>query len=425
MKKLISFAALLAMAIQPMQAAAVQFSFGGDVSSRLRVQTYDVDHQFADDVMWQYRVTLNGTAELGDGFYARVQLANEAPNRLDSDKGKFGASGTVAIGGGGGWQTVGYGNTEFSSLGFNNAYFGRNYGSSHYAVGRIPLNSFDNPVYDLTLFPRNPIELPVATFLNDRMFAANFGTKVGAGELNLTFGVVDNIVGNNSVSTGDGLLNDGYLLMASYRVEVAGVSVEPTVLTAITKMDSFTQETFKASGSTSGTGNNLNNKYRMPFHQGVRPVTFGANLSGPVGGVKLGGGAWYSIEKGTTPSSSVYDNSAPLVAGGPAYGLDNRNASVDCTAYFTRVKLEYGPVLVWWDHNVTTDRSKLASEAVAVKQTYTNNLAWAQYQYNAYENKEVKLTLQPTLRFMVTKDEVDPTYNHSRMRYELWAVASF
>ncbi|NTU67531.1 MAG: hypothetical protein HGB02_01475 [Chlorobiaceae bacterium] len=424
MKKLIPFAALLAMAIQPAPAVAAQFGFGGDVSTRLRVQTYDIDHQFADEVMWQYRVTLNGSVRFGDGFYARVQLANTEPNKLDSDKGIFGAPGTVAVGGGGGWQAVGYGNASFSSLGFNNAYLGRNYGDSHYAVGRLPLNSFDNPIYDLTFFPRNPIELPVATFLNDSMFGANYGTKVGAGELNLTLGVVDNIVGKEARHIKDGLLKDGYLLMASYRAEVAGVSVEPIVLAAITRMDSFTQETFKAAGPTSGTGENLNNKYRMPFHQGVRPVTFGANLSGPVGGVKIGAGAWYSIVKGTTPDRAVYNNSDVVVGGNP-YGLDNRNAIVDYTAYFTRIKAEYGPVLVWWDHSVTTDRSKRADQPVAIKQTYTNNLAWAQYQYHAYEDKDVKLTLQPTLRFMVTKDEVDPTYNHSRLRYELWAVAAF
>ncbi len=388
MKKKVSLALLFAALAYATPAAAATFSVDGDIGARVRSETYDDAHQGANDLYWQYRVRLNGSADLGNGYFAKVQLLNEAPNQTPA--------GTVALGGDGGWQRVGYGNSELNSIGFSQAFFGRNYGDSHYAAGRLPLNSINNPLFDLTLYPKNPLDIPTATYQNDRLFGAAYGTKFAGGDLNFVLGVFDNISGNNNKGTGDGLLNDGYAFIASYKTEVAGVTVEPEILTAVTKFDSVTQETFTPGSSG----------YGQPWHQGVRPVTFGVNLGGAISDLKLGGTALVDISKGTTPSSVK------------VYGA-NAGQNVDFKAYLLRIKAEYGPVLAWYDHSVAVDKS------APVKQTYTNNFVWAQYQIKAYDTKEAKLVIQPTIRYLTTRDEVTPANNTNRLRSELWATVSF
>jgi hypothetical protein len=379
MKKLIAFAAFFA-ALSYAAPASAALNIGGDASVRVRDTSYDNAHQKSDDLYWQYRVRLNASADLGNGYLFKAQLLNEAP---------------AGFGGGGGWQTVGYGNTETYTLGVSQAYFGRFYGDSHYLVGRLPLNSTNNPVFDLTLYPKNPLDIPTTTFQNDRLFGANYGTKIGSGDLNLVLGVFDNISGNNTKGTGDGLLNDGYAAIISYKTTVSGVTIEPLVLTALTKFDSITQETFSSTSSS----------YGKPWHQGIRPVTFGANVSGNVGDLKLGASGFYNISKGTTPSSTIYGA--------------NANANVDYTAYLLRVKAEYGPFLAWYDHNVTTDKS------TSTTQKYTNNFVWAQYQFKVYDSAASKLTIQPTLRYLTTRDDVTPANDKDRLRSELWATITF
>jgi hypothetical protein len=389
MKKIISLAVLLTAISYASPASATTFSLGGDIGTRVRAQTFDQASQKKNDLYWQYRVRLNGSADFGDGFFAKVQVTNEAPNKT--------SAGTVAIGGGGGWQTIGYGNTELYTIGFSQAYFGRVYGDSHYSLGRLPLNATNNPILDISLYPKNPLDTPTTTFQNDRLFGANYGTKIGSGELNLVVGVFDNLnTYHSSIQGSDGgLLNDGYAFITSYKTKIAGVTIEPELLTAITRFDSVTQETFSTTSSS----------YATPWHQGVRPWTFGANLSGNVGDLKLGASGFYNVANGTTPDAARYGT--------------NRNANVDYNAYLLRIKAEYGPFLTWYDHSVATDKS------TAVKQTYTNNFVWAQYQFKAYDSKGAKLVIQPTLRYLTTKDEVTPANSYHRLRSELYATLSF
>ena len=328
---------------------------------------------------------LNASADLGDGYIFKAQITNEAPNKT--------STGAVALGAGGGWQTVGYGNSELYTLGASQLYFGRFYGDSHYLFGRLPLNSTNNPLFDLTLYPKNPLDIPTTTFQNDRLFGANWGTKIGNGDLNLVVGTFDNISATDTAGTGDGILNDGYAFVASYKTTIGDITFEPEVITAITKFDSVSQQTFSATSTSYGT----------PFHQGIRPVTFGANVGVPAGDLKLGFSALYNIGKGTTGSSAIYGA--------------NANANVDYTGYLLRIKAEYGKFLAWYDYNKTTDNSS------AVSHEYTNKFVWAQYQIPVG-----KITIQPTLRYLTTSDHVGGAVadaNTSRLRSELWATLAF
>ncbi|MCX6179690.1 MAG: hypothetical protein NT163_10080 [Chlorobiales bacterium] len=381
MKKMFSLAAMFAVLSYATPASA-ELTFSGDTSVRVREESFDATHQNTkpDDLYYQYRVRLNASADLGDGYIFKAQLTDEQPG---------------SFGGGGGWQTVGYGNTEVYTLGVSQVYFGRFYGDSHYLLGRLPLNATNNPILDLTLYPKNPLDVPTTTYDNDRLYGANYGTKVGPGDLNVVVGVFDNISASDTAGTGDGLLNDGYAALVSYKTTIGSVTIEPEVLTAITKFDSITQQTFSSTSSS----------FKQPWHQGIRPVTFGANVGVPAGDLKLGFTGLYNIGNGTTPSSAIYGT--------------NANKNVDYTGYLLRVKAEYGPFLAWYDHSVTTDNS------TSTTQKYTNNFVWAQYQFKVYQAAKGSLTVQPTLRYLTTKDDVTPANDTSRLRSELWATVSF
>ncbi len=147
MKKMLSLAAVLAAVSYASPATAAELKIGGDASVRLRSSSYDSAHQTKDNIQYAYRLRLNGAVDFEEGYIFRTVISNEAPG---------------ALGGGGGFQTVGFGNTETYTLGASQLYFGRFYGdkgSSHYLAGRLPLNSTNNPVFDLHLYPSNPLDV--------------------------------------------------------------------------------------------------------------------------------------------------------------------------------------------------------------------------------------------------------------------------
>ncbi len=377
MKKMFSLAAMFAV-LSYASPASAELNFSGDASVRVRETSLNAAQRAKDDFYSQYRVRLNTAADIGDGYLFKAQLSNEAP---------------TGFGGGGGWQTVGYGNTEQYTLGVNQFYFGRFYGDSHYLFGRLPLNSTNNPIFDIYLYPKNPGDVPTTTYNNDRLFGVNYGTKIGDGDLNVVVGVFDNQSKSDTAASGDGLLNDGYLLSVAYKATLGDVTFEPQLLTAITKHDVVTQTTYSDGKA---------------FHQGIRPFTLGANVAVPAGELKLGFSGFYTTASGTTPDAASYGTGA--------------GSNVDYNGYLLRVKGQYGPFLAWYDYNKTTDKSAPATHE------YTNNFVWAQYQYKVYQAAKGSLTIQPTLRYLTSSDHVGGAIadvNTSRLRSELWATVSF
>ena len=240
MKKMLSLAAMFA-ALSYASPAFAELNFGGDASVRLR-DWGGTGSPTADNVAWQYRIRLNAAADLGDGYYFKAMATNET-------------------GQSGGWQTVGYGNSEVYNLQVSQFYFGHNSSCDHYVIGRLPLNSVNNPVFDLTLYPSQPFDIPTATINMDRVFGANYGIKVGDGDLNATFVVLDNNSKADTAKSGDGLLNDGYALQASYKFNIGSVTLDPQILTVLTKSDVW----YQTGDSTSPAA---------PLHYGIRPVSY-------------------------------------------------------------------------------------------------------------------------------------------------------
>lgn len=379
MKKMLSLAAMFAVLSYASPASAA-LNISGDASVRERGEfktttAADGTKTKADDLKTQYRVRINGAADLGDGYFFKTQLMSEAP---------------AGTGGAGGWQTVGYGNTEVYTLGVSQFYFGQMQKESHFMVGRIPLGSVSNPVFDLTLYPGQPLEIPVATINNDRVMAVNYGAKIGGGDLNATLVVLDNN------ATANALLNDGYALHLTYKTSVGDVTLEPQLLTILTK-------------------SNVLNQDLSSFQTGIKPWTVGANAGIPAGDAKIGIGAFYT--KGNGIINKTGDNV-----------ILNDSSAVDYNGYLLRLKAEIGNFMAWYDYNQTTDNTAVNLNGGAKKE-YTNNFVWAQYNFPVHKSATGSFSLTPTLRYLTTSDKSTGISTSEikveRLRTELYATVTF
>ena len=389
MKKMLSLAAMFAVLASASPAHA-ELKLSGDAGVRLRDVSYfgDADQlsvpagsapaSASDDAVFQYRIRLNAAADLGNGYFFKALVMNEDDN--------------VA----GGWQSVGYGNHETINLAISNFYFGRMMQDCHYMVGRLPLNSFNNPIFDLSLYPTQPLGNPVFNINFDRVYGANYGTKIGDGMLNVTLAVLDNNSVNDTVTDGDGLFNDGYAVVLGYKANVGDVTIEPQFLSVLTNSDIWGQDVV---GSPT-----------FPYF-GVTPYTFGATVGVPAGNAKLSFSGFY-----TACDDETADNLSPMAEAAAAVG----GTKVKYDGYLFRVKGEIGNFMAWYDYNHTTDKSA----ANDIK--YTNHFVWAQYKIPVYSSAAGSLTIQPTLRYLAAKsDGLATDYDYSRLRSELWATVKF
>jgi len=391
MKKMLSLAAMFA-ALSYAAPASAALNIGGDASIRARNESYYGEvtpNSGRSDLKWQYRVRLNGAADLGDGFFFKTMITDE--NNAA-----------------GGWSTVGYGNLEKFTLNVSNFYFGRMQKDCHYLAGRIPLGSFNNPIFDLTLFPTQPLENPVANIVYDRAYGMNYGMKIGPGDANATLVMLDNNSVINTAAEGDGTFNDGYALLLSYKFNIGDVTVEPQYLRILTNSDVLKQQSFTA----------LNPYGAAPIYGQVTPYTLGANVTVPAGKIKLGFSGMYTHCDDIT---SAANNSAGIAAvlGATVPGAGTH---VNYNGYELRIKGEVGNFMAFYDFNRTNDKSSsLASEG-----KYTNHFVWAQYKIPVHQSAAGTVTIQPTLRYLANSATGGaPAINQQRLRTELWATVTF
>ena len=374
MKKMLSLAAMFAVLAYASPASA-EIKFSGDASVRLRGQFEDFDtitENNEDDLNFAYRIRLKAAADLGSGYFFKAMLT--------SDNGL------------GGWNTVKENNTESAEIDISNFYFGRVMENSHYMMGRLPLNSMNNPIFDLALYPipagfgtssiRGIGDVPVATYNMDRIFGFNYGTKIGPGELNATLIVLDNDVTDNTDAEGDGLFNDGYAVHLTYKANIGDVTVEPQAIVVLSDGDG-------------GTYSNVSSN------------TFGMNVGVPAGDAKLSFSGFYTScndGKGflTNPDGTV---------GAPA--------DVDYSGYLFRIKGEVGPFTAWVDYNQTNDETNGGDV------DYENLFVWAQYNYKVYESAMGSFSLTPTVRYWAASRDNGTSEDYSRLRTELIATVTF
>ncbi len=381
MKKMLSLAAMLAV-LSYASPASAELKIGGDASVRLRsefsdTQQNNVDTLSSDELKFQYRIRLKASADLGAGYFFKTLVQSE------EGRSSLLATDTQFATTAGGWAEVGAGNSGAYNLEISNFYFGRALECSHYSIGRLPLNSFNNPIFDLAYYAVptayngiTAVDIPVATWNFDRVFGLNYGAKVGNGDLNATLVVANNnITTGDSFREGDGLFNDGYLLHVAYKTTIGDVTVEPQAVIALTDLQ-----------SPAGYG-------------GISPNTFGANATIPAGGSKIGMSAFYSVCDDTNPNTHV---------------------NVDYSGYLLRLKGESGPVMAWIDYNRTKDKSPVLDV------TYDNLFVWAQYNVKVHESALGTFSVTPTIRYRASgSDDGVTKRDFDQLRGELYATVTF
>jgi len=357
--------AVVFVLLAPSAPAAAELRFGGEVGIRLRSEFTDSDanglNDNEDDLSFQYRIGLHAAADLGSGYFFKALIQNDT-------------------GMSGGWQTIGDNNSESYELDVSNFIFGRALENSMYALGRLPLGSVENPIYDVLLYPALPSDIPVATFNLDRFFGGNYKTKIGPGTFSTTLVVVDNNSQDDSGNEGDGLFNDGYAFLAAYKTHIGKVVVEPEFVTLLTNCSLAYQN-------------------GMVFKQSLSPMAFGANLSVPFDEATIGLSAFCTMADDTVP---------------------NTGENVDYSGYFLRIKAEKGTFTAWLDYSAMTDRSG------SVDIDYTNTFFWAQYRIPVCESATGMFNLTPTVRYLASsREECCSNIDNSRLRVELYSAMTF
>lgn len=372
MKKMLSLAAMFAV-LSYASPASAELRIGGDASVRLRSEFNDTEFNNIhtdneDNLKFQYRVRLKAAADLGSGYFFKALVQSEET-----------AGGSPVAGG---WSNVGNNNAGAYNLEVSNFIFGRALECCHYTIGRIPLNSVNNPIFDITLYPVPAagiyaVDIPVATWNFDRVFGMNYGAKVGDGELNTTLVVFDDATGDNSPAKGDGLFNDGYALHIAYKTTLGDVTFEPQAIISLTDVNGLS-------------------------YANVSPNTFGANATIPAGGSKIGLSGFYTVCEDTDPNAA--------------------RPKVDYSGYLLRLKGESGPVTAWIDYNRTTDKSLSLPSDV----TYDNLFVWAQYNVKVHESATGTFSVTPTIRYRASgSDNGINTTDNSQLRGELYATVTF
>jgi len=366
MKKILSLAAMFAV-LSYASSASAEVKFGGEASVRLRD---DFAHTKStagvttnpQDQYFQYRVRLKPSADLGDGYYFKALVQNEA----------------VA----GSWQTLAASNTEQYNFQASQFYFGHNDESSHWVFGRIPLGSLDNPILDLTLYaipgagPQGttlyPVDTPISTNHFDRLLGFNYGVKLGDGELNAVLVNFDNLstppTTTAPTNVERGLLNDGYGLVVSYKTKIGDVTVVPQAFATLTHLS-----------------------------DGRRPYSFGTQAFIPTGKSKVSLSGFY-----TANNNTIYDGSLK-----------------DYSGYIFRVKGESGSALAWIDYN----KSKDSTNSKDYNNTFL--WAQYKFGIHESAAGNFSLTPTLRYRLSSSKTAAGATTDNNLFRTELYATVTF
>lgn len=397
MKKMMSLAAMFAVLAYASPASA-ELKLGGDAGMRARMEFSDseinnVKQNGSENSSAAFRVRLTGAADMGSGYYFKTMISTEQNRNVLTNPSTTTTSFLPASGIGGGWFDT---DDDGAGLELTHFYFGRVMENSNWAIGRMPLGSFNNPIYDLAYFavpsvavttsgPVCAVDTPTDTWMNDRSYAMSYGTKIGSGTANIALVLADNYSTADTGATGDGFFGDGYVLNLSYKVNVGDVTVAPQALIALTDIK--------------GTGLAYNS---------IAPNTFGANVTIPAGEAKIGLSGFYT---------ACDDKNGKNAAGGP---IPN---GVDYTGYLFRVKGELGNAMVFVDYNATEDKTG------GTTTDYDNFFVRAAYKIKVHESATGTFSLIPTLRYLATSTDyanaATADVDNEQLRAELYATVTF
>jgi hypothetical protein len=223
----------LLMALALSADLTAQVSFSGDARFRPRL---DLDDRTGDPavgynmtrIYHQYRLRLDMTGAIGDGYYARARLAHngiafyarggrgELPDVMGADNG---ISEPMA---------------SRAGVDFMYLYIGRATARFGFDLGLIPVPGFNNPLWDLHYYPDLMIDVPYFIWNTDGGFGGHLFADLGPGRLTL-FALLDRALSEHREDT-EGVTTrdhgDQHTIAASYSVPLGPVTVAPMVLKA-------------------------------------------------------------------------------------------------------------------------------------------------------------------------------------------------
>ncbi len=217
MKKIFSIlTALLVIGFWTNSTAQVKVS--GDLQVRPRYDMKDFGDYggVKNDMYYMMRARVNISANIGGGWYGKVQL------------GHYNYAGYYFTNGLGEPSGIGSDPIARPAVNFNLMYFGYKSKAWGIAGGIIPLNGIANPMLDIHYLPNKMIDLPFAIYRCNSATGFKGYINAGPGRINVFATLEGNgfyqedINGNKINDT-----HDTYTLGFDYSVKVAGFSLQP------------------------------------------------------------------------------------------------------------------------------------------------------------------------------------------------------
>lgn len=313
-----------------------QIKITGDAMVRPRYDILDRG-KFGDsqkDFYYMYRARINLKADIGDGWYFKSQLGHHG----------YGAFGMTTQN-----STKRLANeiegSSRPSIDFLQLYIAQENEKWGISGGIIPLNSLNNPLFDLHYYPNFMIDVPTFLMGVDAVFGFSGYFNILNNRLTIYalkdkneiyLESADNTVKNDK--------NDSYTFGLNYPINIADFIIEPNVLLAAASK------------------------------KNTAPATFGLNLRTPkVGTFTFNGSIGFSTQK--------------------------NDETLEYNASFIRIKAvgDIGPgnLTAWFDFATRTDKYKTP---FAFDEKHNFNYFWIMYTIPVYKSDKGSVTIAPTIR---------------------------
>jgi hypothetical protein len=339
--------------------ASAQVTFSGDARFRPRLDLDDrpeSDYE-RSDLYFMYRMRLNMTAAIGEGYYVKSRLSHNGIAFYQK-----GGQGEFPDIFGNPNNTVSNEAARRPSLDMMYMYLGRATEDFGFDIGLIPVVGFSNPLWDLHYYPGLMVDVPFFIWNTDGAFGGRSYYDMGPGRLTVHALLDRDRIDQQDTQDGQPTTesNDQYTLTAAYAIPIAGITVEPTVM-----------KTFPSEQTTFVEG------VETGFTEYGAPLTLGANVTFP----KVAG---------FTPSGT--------------FGYTTNDRVIDYTGWLGRAKvagpLGPGSLLAWVDLASRTD------ELEGADRTDDFLYWWLAYSIPIYSGERGSFVMTPEWRFL-NKDRDD------------------
>ncbi len=173
MKKIILICVIFLLVVK-MFAMEVKFSADSRVHPRYDLKRYydssgNETTKYGDFYCF-YRIRLNMSATIGEGYFLKLQLAHNSPAYLITM-----ANGSSLP------HTLSDYSAQAPAVHFTQVYFGK-FGDNGWQVGRVPIKG--NSMLDIHYYPNIVLDIPFLIFNNNAITGGKFNLKIGSGSLN-------------------------------------------------------------------------------------------------------------------------------------------------------------------------------------------------------------------------------------------------